>query len=251
MRYEMIVVLCGLGVAGCAVSQAGHQAGRGAAAGALSEVKEQAQHPEQGPPPLEIASRNIVIGALDELNRPNRQAQLAQIIAVMTQGGLASAAGKPPAGYGWGGGPSNVNPPSIAPAPSFSADAFPIAALGGKFSEGFTLGMSKQLQSELGPNGDGPLAKTLAAVTEQMSGAAANGIAQGLTPALGDCGGADRNECTDRRVQQLGRSAAVGFAQGLGSTMKIPFLVAGFFVGILVAFAIFGFVRLVRPRATA
>jgi hypothetical protein len=245
-RYEMIVVLSVLGAAGCG---AGQNVGRGAGQGAVNEISEEAEHPRQGPPPMSIASKNVMIGALDELSKPERQAQLAQIMAALTKGGLSSAAGTPPSGYGWGGGPSNANPPTLAPAPSFSADAFPVATLGGRFSEGFTLGMSRQLQSELGPNGDGPLAKALTAVTEQMSGAAANGLAGGLTPDLGDCGGANRNECAERRVQQLSRSAAVGFAQGLGSTMRIPLLFVGFFVGLLVAFAIFGFVRLVRPHA--
>jgi hypothetical protein len=245
LEKVMGLLVCVL-IAGCA-----SQAGRGAVKGAANEVREQAEHPEQGPPPLEIASRNIVIGALDELQKPNRQAELERIMGVMTQGVLASAAGNKNPALGWGGGPSTPAPVQLAPAQSFSADALPIAALGGRFSEGFTLGMSKQLQAEFGPAGDGPLAKSLATVTEQMSQAAATGFAQGLTPELGDCAGADRSQCTERRVQQLSRSAAVGFAQGLGTAFRLPLLIAGFVVGLIVAFVFFGLMRLARPRAHA
>jgi hypothetical protein len=246
MIREMVMGLSVCVIAGCATT-----AGHGAVKGASSEIREQAQHPEQGPPPLEIASRNIVIGALDELQKPNRQAELERIMGVMTQGVLSSAAGSKSPGLGWGGGPQSPAGLSLAPAPSFSADALPMAILGDRFSEGFTLGMSKQLQAEFGPAGDGPLAKSLATVTEQMSQAAATGFAQGLTPELGDCAGADRNQCTERRVQQLSRSAAVGFAEGLGTAFRLPLLIIGFVIGLIVAFVFFGLMRLARPRAHA
>jgi hypothetical protein len=244
--YRWLVVFGLAALAGCA-----HQAGKGAAKGALNEVREQAQHPEEGPPPLEIGSKNMVRGALTELDTPERQAQLARIAGAMTRGFLSSAAGNQNPAFGWGGGPANAPQPSVSPSPSLSPGAFPIATLGGRLSEGFTLGMSKQLQAELGPSGDGPLAKSLTAMTEQMSGAAANGLARGLTPELGDCDGADRAQCTERRVQQLSRSAAVGFAQGLGAALSIPLLVVGFVSGLLVALVAFGLTRLMRLRAPA
>jgi hypothetical protein len=180
-----------------------------------------------------------VTGALAELDKPEGHAELARIMGAMTQGVLEAATGNRNPDLGWGGGPR-------AP-----ADGLPLAAFGGRFSEGFTLGMSKQLQSELGPTGEGPLAKSLAALSEQMSGAAANGIAQGLTPEIGDCNGADRSQCAERRVQQLSRSAAVGFAQGLGAAISIPLFVVGIVVGLLAAFVLFGLVRLLRGRVPA
>jgi hypothetical protein len=242
-RERLIVLLAGVWASGCA-----HMAGSSAASGAIGEIREEAQKPKEGPAPFEIGSRNMVIGALDELDRPERQAQLSRIMGAMTQGVLTSAVGDRSSRFGWGGGPPALAAPSLAPAPSFSADALPIAALGGRFSEGFTLGMSRQLQAEIGPTGEGPLAKSLATATEQMSQAAATGFAQGLTPELGDCAGADRTACTERRVQQLSRSAAVGFAQGLGAAIRIPLLIVAFVVGLVVALVFVGLVRFARPR---
>jgi hypothetical protein len=247
MRCKILTIVLGCVLAAGCAKQAGESAVRGAA----NEVREQAQHPEQGPPPFEIGSKNMVIGALNELDKPERQAQVARIVGAMMRGALMSAEGNTTHGFGWGGGPPASGGFSMPPAQPFPADARPMTVLGDRFSEGFTLGMSKQLQAELGSAGDGPLAKSLETVTEHMSQAAATGFAQGLTPELGDCAGADRSQCTERRVQQLSRSAAVGFAEGLGTTFRIPFLIVGFVIGLVVAFVFFGLVRLARPRAHA
>jgi len=95
------------------------------------------------------------------------------------------------------------------------------------------------------------LAKSLAAATEQMSGAAATGVAQGMAPDLGDCNGVDRSRCTEQRVQELSRYAAVGFAQGMGNALRIPLLIIAFLAGLLAALVLFLLGRVAQLRVRA
>src|SRR5262249_31177025 len=106
VREKLMVLLACALIAGCA-----RHAGTSAVKGAASEVREQAEHP-QGPPPLAIRSKNMVIGALDELERPERQAQLTRIMGAMMRGILASAEGSESPQLGWGGGPPSPAAPS-------------------------------------------------------------------------------------------------------------------------------------------
>src|SRR5690349_25096638 len=101
--FVLVSVLVGCG-------GASKEAGRGAAEGALNQVQQQSQHPDQGPPALEGVGRDVVRGALSELDRPETRAELARIAGSATQGALASAAGQTagpaPAEPPQGGGPA-------------------------------------------------------------------------------------------------------------------------------------------------
>jgi hypothetical protein len=220
---------------GCGSTQ---QVGRSAAKGALDAVKEQSRAPEHGPPPLEDVARNIIRGALNELDTARSQAQLGRVAASTTRGAVGPFVGPLP-GLGWGGGPVSGRS---------SNGGVPMASM---VSEGFTLGLSRELQAQLGPDGEGPLAKSLAGLTGQLSGAAATAVTQSLTTDLGDCAGADRARCADKRVQEMSRSAAVGFAHGIVDTINVVLLAAAFACGIVAALLFFFAVRLTRRPADA
>ena len=83
----------------------------------MNEVKEQADHPEQGPSAVQKAARDAVRGALDELNSPERQAAIGRAAGAATQGALGAIAGQLPNSPAWGGGPPG-------------ADRVPIGAMG-------------------------------------------------------------------------------------------------------------------------
>src|SRR6185436_18213048 len=140
--------------------------------------------------------------ALETLDNPEQQEQLSRAVGVATESAIDSAVESLRRPGAWGGGPG-------------AAYGTPVGAFGGDFSTGLALGLSRQLQLELGPDGSGPLGKSLAGLAQEMSGAAANGVVTEFSPVAGDCGGPDRKACVDRRVYDVSRLAAVGVADGI------------------------------------
>jgi hypothetical protein len=241
---------------GCAATP--KQAAKGATEGALEEVKEQNQHRADGPPPMQSLASNIVKGATAELDRPETREQIGRIIETTTRSVIGSALGeftRPQWGTArWGdqrfgdgtrGFHMGTSAGTTAPTTGPLGQLGPVGALGGKMAEGFTLGLSRQLQVELGPNGQGPLGQTMAGVMREATQAAISGATQELVPA--DCVGLDSRECADRRVRDLSRSAAKGFVDGLGTALQIPLLAAAFGAGALGALILFLLLRLRRP----
>ncbi|HMI85305.1 MAG TPA: hypothetical protein VK550_14510 [Polyangiaceae bacterium] len=235
---------------GCAAPK---QMAKGATAGALEEVKEQNQARPNGPPPIQDLAGNIVKGTAAELDKPETRAQLGRIVETTMRSAIGSALGEfthPQWGnQRWGdsmqgfhaGTTAGPTPPATGPLAAIG----PIGALGGRMAEGFTLGMSRQLQIELGPNGQGPLGQTMAGVMKEATQAAISGATAELVPA--DCAGLDSRECADRRVRDLSRSAAKGFVDGLGTALQIPLLAAAFGAGVVGALVVFLLLRLRRP----
>jgi hypothetical protein len=178
---------------------------------------------------MEQAAGNAVIGAMNALDDPARQEQLARIVGTATESAFNTAVGSFQQRGAWGGGPP-------------AGYGAPIGAFGNDFSAGFALGMSRQLQLELGPDGSGPLGKSLSGLAQEMSGAVTNGVVAELSPVDKDCAGPDRKGCVDRRVYDMSRVAAVGFADGVAHSLRLPVLVltfAGGFVIALIAMAAF------------
>jgi hypothetical protein len=237
---------------GCATPKA---VGKGATEGAMEEVREQSKPRGNEPPPVQEVASNVIKGTLVELDNPETRAQLSRIIGTATQSAVTSMLGgnanygdpRNNAARGWGGGPTQFG----AATPMMAMG--PMGALGGRISEGFTLGMSRQLQIELGEDGQGPLGQSLAGVIKQATQAAVSGAAQELGPLAGDCAGMDRQRCADMRVQELSRSAANGFVQGLGAALQLPLMVVAFASGLVIAIVaalLFSWLRR-RPRPAA
>ena len=234
---------------GCAAAP--KQAAKGATEGALEELKEQNQPRADGPPPMQELAGNIVKGTAAELDKPETRAQIGRIVETTIRSAVGSTLGEftnPHWGNrNWADSPRGFQMPSpaIATSPLPMAQLGPMGALGSKMAEGFTLGMSRQLQIELGPNGQGPLGQTMAGVMREATQAAISGATHELVPA--DCAGLDSRECADRRVRDLSRSAAKGFVDGLGTALQIPLLAAAFGAGIVGALVVFLLLRLRRP----
>lgn len=235
---------------GCAAPK---QMGKGATEGALEGVKEQSQPRPNGPPPMQDLASSIVKGTAAELDKPETRAQIGRIVETATRSAIGSAVGEfinpqwggqrwPDSARGF-----QMTPPGGPPSPaSASLASFgPIGALGGKMAEGFTLGMSRQLQVEIGTDGQGPLGQTMASVMKQATQAAIAGATQELAPA--DCGGLDSRQCAEHRVRDLSASAAKGFVDGLGTALQIPLLIAAFGAGVVGALVVFLLLRLRRP----
>jgi hypothetical protein len=231
------------------------QMAKHATAGAIEEVKAQNQARPEGPPPMQDLATNITKGTMTELDKPETREQLGRIMDTVMRSAMSSAMGElvNPRGYPrWSDAAHGFRlggmAPMIPPASHLSnpvESIGPLGMLGGKMAEGFTLGMSRQLQVELGPDGRGPLGQTMAGVMKEATQAAITGATQELVPA--DCAGMDSRECAERRVRDLSQSAAKGFVDGLGAALKVPLLLAGFVAGVACALVIFLLLRLRRP----
>jgi hypothetical protein len=248
-------------LAGCAATP--KQAAKGATEGALEEIKDQSRDRSNGPPPMQTLAANIVKGTAAELDRPETQAQIGRIVETTVRSAIGSALGAfTNSQWGsqrWGdgrwedsargfhmAGPPAPTPQATGPMGQMGPSQLgPIGSLGDKMAEGFTLGMSRQLQVELGSHGQGPLGQTMAGVMKEATQAAISGATQELVPA--DCVGLDSRECADRRVRDLSQSAAKGFVDGLGLALKIPLLAAAFGAGVVGALIVFLLLRMRRP----
>jgi hypothetical protein len=102
--------------------------------------------------------------------------------------------------------------------------------LGRVMAQGFFL----ELRTQLGPDGEGPLAKSMAGAGEHSSGAVVHGVAQELSQYMPACHSTNRAECMDelvRRYAYVGSlAAAKGAADGAPPWPSI-FIGAGGFAG--------------------
>jgi hypothetical protein len=250
MAAPCMLALFTAAVLGCAATP--KQAAKGATEGALEELKDQNRDRSDGPPPMQDLASNIVKGTAAELDKPETRAQIGRVVETTMRSAIGSALGEF-TNPQWGSQRWGDSPRGFAMGPSAATrgdmgplgQLGPLGALGGKMAEGFTLGMSRQLQIELGPNGQGPLGQTMAGVMREATQAAISGATQELVPA--DCVGLDSRECADRRVRDLSRSAAKGFVDGLGTALQIPLLAAAFGAGVIGALVVFLLMRLRRP----
>ena len=227
-RWLRIATLCFLGLTAVPALGCAHAAGGRAAAGAMQELESQRQQrQESGQAPLvEEAAGHVTRGALGELDTPERQEELSRIVAVATESALATVLGaQAGAAHGVGGGPP----------PSPEVPTVPMSVLGQQFSTGFAMGLSRQLQLELGPVGEGPLGQSLATLTHEVSAAAVNGATSELAPSDPNCAGPNRQQCTDRRVYEMSKVAGGGFAEGLGRSLRVPEFVITFTAGFIAA----------------
>ena len=184
--------------------------------------------------PFERVAGNAVKGALSELDRPERRAELGRVIDTAV-GSMLQAAGASASGAeAWGGGP----PPAARSS---------VGALGDQFSTGLAQGFGRQLRLELGESGNGELARSVSGLVERASGAAVSGAMNRMSTA--DLGVASTG--LDQRVYDLSRSAASGFSDGIARSLRIPMLAAAFAFGLatgLVLVAVLRSLGFTAPR---
>jgi hypothetical protein len=202
----------------------------------------------QPPPPGQetLAQRvghDTATGALDMLSSDEGLSQLSKIVETSVARSFeaalrvphGSAAAGPGLAHGRRGGPG---PRSV------------VERIAGDSATAASAAMTLELQRALGPDGHGPLADSLSATAEQVSGAAARGARTELGGLFPGCPQGDR-ACIEAGIQSFGRAAASGFVEGLLGSARWLALVLAFLVGLLVAAAVRGAARLVRSRRLA
>ncbi|MGI5864181.1 MAG: hypothetical protein ACOX6T_19295 [Myxococcales bacterium] len=96
----------------------------------------------------------------------------------------------------------------------------PIQGLAEQAAEVFVDTFARRLIAQLGKNGQGPLADSISATGERLSGSAARGVRSELGNLFPECKGPDRPQCIERRLEALGQAASSGVARGLSETFR-------------------------------
>jgi hypothetical protein len=96
-------------------------------------------------------------------------------------------------------------------------------------------GMTSQLIEQLGPDGQGPLGRSLANTGHQITAAIVRDVMGGVgneLAALGpECYGVDRATCIQQRLHAMARSTAAGFTAGVKDNLGWQFLLLAFAAG--------------------
>ena len=94
---------------------------------------------------------------------------------------------------------------------------------------------TRHMIAQLGPDGQGPLADSLARTGERVSGAAAaaamSGIGRELARLFPECDGPDRMDCIERRFQQGARTTAASVTSGVNESIGWRLLLLMFLLG--------------------
>ena len=192
--------------------------------GAVTVIQEQAPEGEVGRP----LARNTAIGLLDALSQPEQLRQLRLVAAAASAGALEGAASPtdelledPRAcveaartrGLGKGARP-------VLCAAASAGNETPIEELAEQAAVVFVDTFTRKLIAQLGRNGQGPLADSVAATGERISGSAARGVRAELGNLFPECKGPERPRCIERRLEALGRAATSGVAKGLTGSQE-------------------------------
>jgi hypothetical protein len=91
---------------------------------------------------------------------------------------------------------------------------------------------TRQLVTELGPDGEGPLAVSLANTGARISAGVVGGARGELLALFPACAGPDARACIELELQQIARSTAAGFTKGVRDNLGWPLLIAAFAFGL-------------------
>jgi hypothetical protein len=90
---------------------------------------------------------------------------------------------------------------------------------------------TRQLVAELGSDGEGPLAVSIARTGGRVSAAAVGSVGSELIALAPECAGPDPLGCIEKRLQQTARSTAASFSAGVRETLGWQLLLVAFALG--------------------
>jgi hypothetical protein len=220
---EAALLLAALLAAGCA-SRAGERAGEGA----VEALR--APPPPGAPIASERLGRYATEGALAELTSPEGLASLATVVDASVTRSLEAAL-RAPHVQGRGG---------ALPARSL------VARMAHESAAAFGAAFTEELQRALGPDGRGPLARSMDATAARVSGSAAAGLRGELDDLFPGCAGEDRPACVEAGVRSLGRAAAAGFVEGVVASAAWPLAALAVLAGAVLTLVVQGAFGLLR-----
>ena len=202
----------------------GHQIGRNTLSGATSKLQEGQEATENDPNKqiARIAAERAIEGAVEALNAPEQRAKINQVVSDAVAKAVASAlrtATEVPRGENAGlAGERGVSPVALLMAQAARA-AIEDAVRG--------------LIRDLGGNGEGPLAESLASTGKNLSASVVGGAVDKLADTFPGCRGPDALACIDRKIQEMSRSAASGFSSGVRESIGWPLLIVAGLIGLV------------------
>ena len=217
-----------VGVGVCALALLGlscaHEMGKNAITGAATQVQK-GQTANADDPSQQIArvmSERAVAGAIAALDAPEQRAKINQVVSEAVNRAVASAfrtATEVPQGENAGlAGERGVSP---------------IALLMAQAARTAVEDSIRGLIRDLGGNGEGPLAESLAGTGKTVSAAVVGGAVDKLTDLFPGCRGPDAIACVDRQIQDMSRSAGTGFSGGVRDSIGWPLLIGAGLIGLL------------------
>jgi hypothetical protein len=216
--------------AGCGIAE---RAGRGAAEGAIGKLaRKLGDGDELGR--LKGRAAGGIMGALSQPEPLDDIQRIAAAVAAGTVSGASRAAAGTALRAGGHGGQG-------------AGSATPVEAVAEQAARAF----SRQVVADLGRAGDGPLATSLSAMTEQMSASMARGARSDLAPLFPECRGADASTCLDRAVERMSRASSAGVAAGIRASLGAWPLVLAFGGGAFSALAMAWAWAVYRARGQA
>jgi len=201
-------LLLGAVLLGC--SGIARQIGESGAEGVLTATQEQAK--EKGPEPAEPLTKGLIEG----LSGPQQLRQIGDVSEAAVAGGLRAATESSP---GVGG----------------RVETAPIELVSAQAARAFAAAFSQELVLQLGTQGEGPLAQSLAATGREMSASAMAGASDELGALFPECVGSERARCIERRLADLSRAASTGVAEGFWDGVGLRPLVIGLVMGFALA----------------
>jgi hypothetical protein len=204
---------------GCA-----HQMGKGAVSGAAQEVA-QGQAANADDPNRQISrviAQRAIEGAVAALDAPEQRARIQQVVNAAVTEAVASAlrtATEVPHGKNAGlAGEQGVSP---------------VALLMSQAARSALADAVHGLVVNLGGNGEGPLAASIAGTGKNVSAAVVGSALDRLTELFPGCRGPDAVACVNRQIGVMSQSAAVGFSTGVRQSIGWPLLIVAGLIGLL------------------
>jgi hypothetical protein len=246
MRFDLARRASVAALALAALPACAHHAGKGAVQGA-AEVLAQGQSENAGDTSKQIthvAAQRAVEGAISALDAPEEQEKLRKLVNALVTEAIASAfrtATEVPAGARGANGATPVSP---------------VAELLAQAARSGIETAIRQVVTDLGGRGEGPLAHSIASTGKVVSASVVGSALDQLTALFPGCRGPDALACINRQIQTTTQSAGSGFSKGIRDSIGWQFLVGAIVVGLLAG--ILGHwlwtlrtqTRLLRPRTT-
>jgi hypothetical protein len=233
-RRARLPLLLFLPAAALFLGNCAHRAGGRATEGALAAAR--APPPEGTQSIAERVGRDTTSAALATLSSPEGISSVATIVDATVTHSLEAALRAP------AGAPGAQGRRGLAPGRSL------VDRLAHDSATAFVAAFSTELESALGPDGQGPLAASVDAAVARASGSAVQGIRDQLADLFPGCTGEDRGKCVEAGVRSLGRAAAAGFVEGVIERLAWPLAILFVLLGVVLALAAQGAFGLARRR---
>jgi len=171
---------------------------------------------------VDMAVQRAIEGSVAALDAPAQRERIRQVVNSAVAEAITSAfqvAIEGPGGERSGAGGQHL--------------ASPIAVLTGQVARTAVDATVRGLVADLGGDGQGPLAASIAGTGKNVSAAVVGSALDQLNELFPGCHGPDAVACVNRQIASMSQSAAIGFSAGLRQTIGWALLIFAGLIGLL------------------